>query len=560
MPQIRCPACQKALSSPKAIPKHVNGCPKWDEVIGIPPSEFDFDRHFQRGLWGPDKVESEDYVRCLLCAERDVETRVRRLVDHLKRAHDGMRRKEYEARFPEAPVVARSSGAKRKKTTQAKYGVDNVGQSDEVKEKTRETARRKYGVDHHLQAEKVKQRRVKTNLERYGVGNVFASERIKEKIRATNLDRHGAENPQQAPEIRQRTEKTTLERHGAVSFLQSATWHAELARARGEREKARRKELIASGNYEICPHCDEVFTKVTSRHKAVCEGWPDTETPEPCLCGHESTSLTQMKRHRRTCVVWLFRDAEAVTRTRFVRTMLDRWGVENPQQDSITRLKTRTTNKQRYGAAELFSRDSDLYEQIQAALEGKRPVLRGSDNPFAWPRVKEKVLRECLAKVGHDFPTYPTPAETVEDLVDRYGMTHPMQDRDFARMMLHAQSTNREPTEPERLVQEIEPRLLYTGDRTFWRWLPRLGRHKNPDFVLPGPVPAHPFRDLRKVVEVNGDFWHGEGFTGMWPDDHERELVEAYAEVGLECLVVWESEVKEDPDEVRTRLAGFLNS
>jgi len=558
MTELRCPACQKPLSSPKAVPKHTNGCSKWDEVIGVPPSEFNFDRHFGRGLWAPEKVENEDYVGCLLCAAEGTEVRVKRLSDHLKRAHDGMKRKEYESRFPGAPVVARSSGAKRKKTTQAKYGVDNVGQSDEVKEKTRDTARRKYGVDHHLKSKKVQRKRRRTNRERYGADNVFASEEIKEKIRATNLDRHGAENPQQVPEIRRRTEQTTLERHGAVSFLQSATWYAELARARGEREKARREELIVSGNYEICPHCDEVFTKVTSRHKAICEGWPDTEAPEPCLCGHESTSLTQMKRHRQVCVVWMFRDAEAVTRARRLRTMLERWGVENPQQHPETRTKTEKTNMERYGAISPFAQGSILYEQVQAALEGKRPILRGNDNPFAWPRVKEKVLRECLAKVGYEFPEYGTEAETLEDLADRYGMTHPMQDRDFARMMLHAQSSSREPNGPERMVQEMEPRLLYTGNRTFWRWLPRLGRHKNPDFVLRGPVHGHPFRDLRKVVEVNGDFWHSEQFTGVWPEQHESELIEAYAEVGLECLVIWESEVKSDPEGVAGRLRDFL--
>lgn len=785
---MRCPACQKLLSSPKAVPKHTNGCSKWDEVIGVPPSEFNFDRHFGRGLWAPEKVEkveNEDYVRCLLCAAEGTEVRVKRLSDHLKRAHGGMKRKEYETRFPGAPVVARSSGTKRKKTTQAKYGVDNVGQSDEVKEKTRQAAQEKYGVDHHLQAEEVKQRRAKTNRKRYGVDNVFASEEIKEKIRATNLDRHGAENPQQVPEIRQRTEQTMLERHGAVSFLQSATWLAELACARGEREKARREELIASGNYEICPHCDEVFTQVTSRHKAICEGWPDAEEPEPCLCGHESTSLTQMKRHRQVCAVWQTRDADAVARARRVRTMLERHGVENPMQSEEIRAKAAATNLERYGAESVFSKESSKFDEIQASLEGKRPVLRGADNPFAkvnvqakiretmlerhgaenpqqvaeirertrqtnlerygheetlaapeirekiaatneeryggvapscspevvekqrqtnlekygvpwtamdpdvrrrqletmeanygshffaseegkrrvvegmqakygvdyyaqvegfWeeqverflakygvphplqlaeflekrretcqerygvdsplqspeimakvvatcldrygaeshgasehmkermrerfgvdyaveaPPVREKTIRTCLAKVGKTFPDYETPASSEDDLVERYGVTHPHKDREYAGYFLHqvGESTKFGPNGLERRVAKLEPRLFYTGDRTFWRWLPKLGHHKNPDFILPGPDSKKPKKNVTKVVEAFGDFWHSRMFTGKAPFEHEQELVEAYAEVGLECLVVWESEVKSDPENVKTRLVNFL--
>jgi hypothetical protein len=541
-----------------ALPKHTNGCSKWEAVIGVPPSEFDFDRHFQRGLWASGAVEGTDYVRCLLCAKEGTEARVKRLADHLKRLHGGMSRAQYGAQFPGAPVVARSSGAKRQETTQLRYGVDNVGQTDEVKAKTRRAAQAKYGVSHHLQATEVIARRAETNLEKYGTENVFASEEIKAKIRATNLERYGAENPQQAAEIRRRTEQTTLARHGASSFLHSPAWCLELARKRAERERRQREELIRSANYQICPHCDEAFTRITSRHKAICDGWPDTEIPEPCLCGHESTSLTQMKRHRQICVVWTLRDAGAVARARYLQTMLERHGVVHPLQSEEIQSRMAATNRERYGVDNVFEGDSPFYAEIQAALVGKRPVLRGDDNPFAWPQVKEKILRECLAKVGHEFPDFPEAATTVEDLVERYGMTHPMQDRDFARTILLAQGTNREPNGPERMVQVLEPRLMYTGDRKFWRWLPRLGRHKNPDFVLPGPVPDHPFRDLRKVVEVNGDWWHSEKFTDMWPFEHESELVAAYAEVGLECLVVWESEVKSDPEGVRARLRAFL--
>lgn len=49
-------------------------------------------------------------------------------------------------------------------------------------------------------------------------------------------------------------------------------------------------------------------------------------------------------------------------------------------------------------------------------------------------------------------------------------------------------------------------------------------------------------------------------FTGKAPFDHESELVAAYAEVGLECLVVWESEVKTDPETVRARLLEFCGT
>ena len=735
-------------------------------MIGIPPSQFDFDRHFQRGLWAPGKVEGQDYVSCRICHAGGTEVRVKRLADHLKRLHNGLTRSHYEAKFPGAPVVAKGSEAQRVETTRAKYGVDNIGQSEEVKERTRQASREKYGVEHHLQAEGVKQRRAETNLERYGVVNVFASEGIKDKIRATNLERHGVENPQQAPRIRRRMEQTNAARHGASSFLHSPAWYLELARKRAERERLHREDLIASGAYEICPHCDEAFTKVTSRHKAICEGWPDTQGPEPCLCGHESTSLTQMKRHQGICVVWQTRDADAVARARRLRTNLDRFGVENPMQSDEVRAKASATNLERYGAESVFARESNLFDDVQASLEGKRPVLRGEDNPFAqpevqekirdtmrerygaenpqqvpeirartratnlerygheeslaapeirekivatneeryggpapscspevverqrqtnlecygvswtamvpdvrrkqletmeanygshffaseegkrrviegmqakygvdyyaqvegfWeqqverfvakygvthplqlaeflerrretcqerygvdsplqspeimakvvatclerygvptvqeaPQIKEKTIRTCLSKVGKMFSDPDPPAASEEDLLERYGITHPLQDRDYASYFLYqmGESTKFGPNGLERRVASLESRLRYTGDRKFWRWLPKLGHFKNPDFILPGPDPKKPRKGVTKVVEAFGDFWHSRMFTGKAPFEHESELVAAYAEVGLECLVIWESEVNGDREAVRTRLAAFL--
>ena len=101
------------------------------------------------------------------------------------------------------------------------------------------------------------------------------------------------------------------------------------------------------------------------------------------------------------------------------------------------------------------------------------------------------------------------------------------------------------------------PTLVYTGNRTYWRWLPTLKKHKNPDFILPGPDPAKPKKGVTRVVEVFGDFWHSRMFTGKAPFDHEQELIDAYRDIGITCLVLWESEVKSHPDGVRARLTAF---
>ena len=185
----------------------------------------------------------------------------------------------------------------------------------------------------------------------------------------------------------------------------------------------------------------------------------------------------------------------------------------------------------------------------------------GSEQASRAPQIREKIIRFSLGKVGKTFPDFDLPAQSDEDLVRRYGVDHAMKDPDYALFFLHKMGEHSR-TGPNgfesKVLQMAWGKILYTGDRRFWRWLPLLGRHKNPDFVVPGPDPERPFRDVSAVIECNGSFWHSERFTGMPLADHEELLVRAYAEVGLRCLVIWESEIKSDPDKVRQRLIEFL--
>jgi hypothetical protein len=513
-----------------------------------------------------------------------------------------------------------------------------------------------------------------------------------------------------------------------------------------------------------CPYCNRDFKgdKLNARHLSKCN--PSLRKKvRPCLCGHEATSNTQMKRHHRTCEVWQSRDKEAVKRARMKETMLEEYGVEHPRQSSEIEARREATNLERYGATNPFARESSVFDKVQAAQEGKRPVLKGQDNPFAWPEVKAKI-RETMAekygapnpqqvpeirartretcheryggellgspileakaratneaRYGDAFPqrTEPVKARQRETNLERYGVPwtsmdpevrrkqletmeanwgshffaseegkekirqvmqerygvdhwmklpdswdklvgifrerfgvdhplqledflekrmgtcreiygvdhplqnevvmakvvatnqdrygapyplqnpevlerakkasrkrfgsdffvgseaykawsqekygtdHPMQNKEYARV--HLERMRRPgPNMFESKVASLAPekRLLYTGDGSWWRWLPKLGKHKNPDFIVPGPYPTKPKKGVTQVVEAFGDWWHSRIYTGKAPFDHEQELIEAFADIGIRCLVIWESELKADPEAVRGRLGEFLD-
>lgn len=393
-----------------------------------------------------------------------------------------------------------------------------------------------------------------------------------------------------------------------------------------------------------------------------------------------------MKRHKRDCQMWQSRDPDMVKaeiRAKMKATALAKYGVEDATQAPEAIARRKATNLERYGAENPFSREATTFQAVQDSLEGKRPVLRGNDNPFAHDDVKAKIrdvmtekygavnpqqvpeIRERtratnqeryggelmgspvlrakadatnLATYGYTEPSrnpevvariretnmvrYGVPwtnqdpevrrkqldtmfarygnqhyfasdegkqeiravmmerygvefaaqmdgnwEKMVATFRERYGVDHPLQLEEFRAKQ---RATNIErygnpfpglspdgPNGLERKVAAMAPVLLFTGDGAYWKWLPKLNKHKNPDFLVPGPDPEHPRQDITRAVEVFGDFWHSRMFTGKAPFDHEQELIDAYADIGITCLILWESEIKKDPEAIKARLTVF---
>ena len=82
-----------------------------------------------------------------------------------------------------------------------KYGVINVFQSKDVKEKSIQTIIQKYGVNNVSQNKEIKIKKEETLFKNYGVTNMMKSEEIKNKIKLTNLEKYGVENVSQDPNI-----------------------------------------------------------------------------------------------------------------------------------------------------------------------------------------------------------------------------------------------------------------------------------------------------------------------------------------------------------------------
>lgn len=101
-----------------------------------------------------------------------------------------------------------------KKGIKRKYNVNNIFQSEKIKEKIKINNKINYGVEYNSQREDVKIKRNNTIKERFNGKHIFQDTYIKNKIKNTNLKKYGVENYSQTNEYKKRVKQTNLKKYG----------------------------------------------------------------------------------------------------------------------------------------------------------------------------------------------------------------------------------------------------------------------------------------------------------------------------------------------------------
>lgn len=97
------------------------------------------------------------------------------------------------------------------------------------------------------------------------------------------------------------------------------------------------------------------------------------------------------------------------------------------------------------------------------------------------------------------------------------------------------------PNKVEALLDKFSPdSVKYVGNSKLWLTLAD-GRKKNPDFKVEGQ---------NKLIEVFGNYWHR--------GDDPKDIIRDYKEIGFECLVFWESEMKNNIEDVSIKISEFI--
>lgn len=408
-------------------------------------------------------------------------------------------------------------------TLQSRYGegVTSPIHIEAVRDKAKATNLERYGAENpfckgsslYKQVREASDAAARPVL--YGADNPFSKPEVRSKIRATHLAKYGVENPQQAPEVRAKTKATNLERYGVEEALAAPEIREKIAATNQERYGGPAPSLSL-----------EVIEKARQTNQ---ERWGVDWT-----CQHPDVRRRQLETMEAHFGSHFLASEEG--RAKIRATLIERYGVDHPAKIDGFWDKAVATFVRKYGATHPL-----LLAEFLEKRRGTCQERYGADNPIqspgVWQRAVETYKHTCL---------------------QRYGVSNAMQDPRIALKALKAAGGSGGPNLLERRFASLNPELIYTGNGTFWRWLPLLGHHKNPDFVVPGPDPKKPKKAVTKVIEVFGDFWHSRMFTGSANFEHEQHLIDAFADIGISCLVIWESEFKADPTTVRDRIAEFL--
>jgi very-short-patch-repair endonuclease len=192
---------------------------------------------------------------------------------------------------------------KRKRTCLKKYGAEYPTQSKEIQDKIKQTNLEKYGVECYLQTGECK----KNLLDKYGVEkNIFQSKEIKDKIKQTNLKKYGVECYLQTEECKEKTKQTCLKKYGVEYSAQSEE-------IKNKKKQTNLKKL----NVEWPSQSKEVQAKIKETNL---ENW-----------GVENVSQSEEIKNKK------------------IQTCLRNYGVENPMQSETVREKSKKKCLEIYG-------------------------------------------------------------------------------------------------------------------------------------------------------------------------------------------------------------------
>jgi len=254
-------------------------------------------------------------TNCLFCGKENpkhgMKTCSRKCADELKKINSREKRiclyckKEFEIRKKETRLLC-SEECRRvwqklpeniekridasKNAIKEKFGVDNVFQLEDIKEKSKETKKEKYGdenfnnfekmlvtkkekygdnylkdwykktekilqekrgVSHGLYIQEFKDKKTNTTLKKYGVENISQLQETKDKVKTTTNEHYGVDNASQSKEIKEKKKRTSMNNFGVSHHLKDYGMFQKHLKAQYKILQYKNTDLYYQGTYEL---------------------------------------------------------------------------------------------------------------------------------------------------------------------------------------------------------------------------------------------------------------------------------------------------------------------
>lgn len=109
-----------------------------------------------------------------------------------------------------------------------KYGVENVFQLHDIKEKSKKTLLQKYGVEHYSKSDKWNEQVKESSLKHFGTEHPQQSKTIKDKTTQTTLKKYGKECYLQTDEFKEKNRQTCLKKYGVEYFTKTKEFERKM--------------------------------------------------------------------------------------------------------------------------------------------------------------------------------------------------------------------------------------------------------------------------------------------------------------------------------------------
>jgi len=227
------------------------------------------------------KINSRETRSCLFCGEK-FEVR--------KKDERQLCSEECRKKWQQIPENIEKRIKLSKIAIKEKFGVDNVFQLDDIKDKSKNTKKEvygdenynnkekqvktvkerygedyyvklakrrkvttmeKFGVEHHLKLPEFLDKQKATNIERYGVENVSELDSTKEKVKETTMKNFGVENASQNKEIKEKKKQTSVKNFGVSHHLKDYDMFQKHLKAQYKILEYKESGINYQGSYEL---------------------------------------------------------------------------------------------------------------------------------------------------------------------------------------------------------------------------------------------------------------------------------------------------------------------